>query len=433
MGLAILLPALLAWVVIGALALIDTTRPEPVVPTVLPTLPGTQIAFVPTGAASSTPTVLATNTPSQTPFVSLPTKSPTATPITVPTTAAPPLPSNSALTVAPTAPTTSVTGTPSSGCSPPDGWAAYSVTPGDTLFGFVLGSQGKLTVDAIVQANCLTSKLLTLGQVIYLPPGVAQNAPKIDDSSGGGTLLPAGLTRHANCPCTVVVRSGWRLEQIAAEIDKVPVGFTGRDFLAVTSGSAPIDGFGFLSGKPAGASLNGFIFPGTYTLDNSTTAMAFRNQTLRAFDAAVPAQWRSDAATHGLTFYQTITLASIVQRESYASVEQVKIASVEYNRMAAGKALASTPTVQYAVGRPGAWWPRVTGTDLANHSRYNTYIWLGVTPTPISNPDLSAIQATIYPAKTDYQYFSGNCDAPGNFYATTWEIFDAMLKHCGQG
>jgi UPF0755 protein len=100
--------------------------------------------------------------------------------------------------------------------------------------------------------------------------------------------------------------------------------------------------------------------------------------------------------------------------------------------MAAGKALASTPTVQYAIGRPGAWWPRVTGTDLANRSHYNTYIWLGVTPTPISNPDASAIQATIYPANTTYQYFSGNCDAPGNMYATTWEEFDAMLKHCGQ-
>lgn len=320
----------------------------------------------------------------------------------------------------------------SSGCTPPSDWVAYSVTAGDTLFGFVLGSQGRLTVEQIAQGNCLTSKVLTLGQVIYLPPGVAQNSPKIDDGSGG-TLLPAGLSRHAKCPCTITVHSGWRLEQIAAEIDTVPVGFTGRDFLAVTSGSAPVDGFSFLSDKPSGASLNGFIFPGTYTLDNSTTAMDFRNQALRAFDAAMPAQWRVDATKHGLTFYQTIALASIVQRESYASVEQVKIASVEYNRMAAGKALASTPTVQYAVGRPGAWWPRVTGTDLANRSRYNTYIWLGVTPTPISNPDASAIQATIYPANTNYQYFAGNCDAPGNMYAVTWDEFDAMLKHCGQG
>jgi UPF0755 protein len=105
---------------------------------------------------------------------------------------------------------------------------------------------------------------------------------------------------------------------------------------------------------------------------------------------------------------------------------------VMYNRMAAGKALSVTVTVQYAIGRPGAWWPKVTGADLKNRSKYNTYIWLGLPPTPIGSPNFDAINSTLNPAQTSYQYFSASCDGPGNFYTETYAEFEAKLRACGQ-
>src|SRR5207244_558200 len=142
-------------------------------------------------------------------------------------------------------------------CQPSDGWVAYTVEPGDTLFGFELGSKGQVNVAAIMAANCLKSKLLAIGQTIYLPPGVAENSPKIED--GPAPALPAGPSRAANCPCTIVIRPGWRLEQIAAAIDAVPIGFSGRDFIAATAPGAPVPDLAFLGSRPGGKSLEGFM------------------------------------------------------------------------------------------------------------------------------------------------------------------------------
>jgi cell division protein YceG involved in septum cleavage len=395
----------------------DPTLTQPVMPTRTPTM---------TAASTASPspvTAQASEPPSPAPVI-------TATVVPTDTTAPTSDPARAALTPQfDQAPAAAPSAT--ARCEAPQGWVAYTVTNGDTLFGFQLGSKNSVTVDQIMKANCLPTKLLSLGQTIFLPPGAGQNAPKVDDGPSGGPLLPAGLTRKANCPCTLNIRAGWRREQIAAAIDAIPVGFTGRDFLAVTNPNVNVDGFGFLTRKPAAVSLEGFLYPGSYPLQNETTAQALRDMMLKAFGAAIPEGLRNDAAARGLTFYEAIVLASIVQRESYAPVEQVRIASVMYNRMAAGKALSSTVTVQYAIGRAGAWWPRVTGADLKNRSRYNTYIWLGLTPSPISNPDFNAINATIHPADTNYQYFNTSCDGPGNFYTATYEEFEAKLKECG--
>jgi LysM repeat protein len=444
----------LAWaIIVGVILFLAITDPTFIDPSALgfqlarkPTVTGIQVTPVvatftalPTIAVPVTPTLAPTVTESPTAtFTALPTQPPptqvalvvTGVPV-LPTTD--PVPATAAIPITPTVtlPPTDAPTKPASGCTPPSGWVTYTVTTGDSLFGFQLGSQNTVTVDQIISANCLKSRFVNVGQLIYLPPGVAANAPKIDDSPGGSAgVLPAGAKRVAACPCKITVRSGWRREQIAAAVDQAKVRFTGGDYLAVTGANAAVN-FSFLADKPAGASLEGFLFPGTYTLDNQSSAQSFRDMQLRAFDSAVNGTLRADATKRGLSFYQTITLASIVQRESYAPVEQVKVASVMYNRMAKGMTLSATVTVQYMIGRSGAWWPTVKGSDLKNQNKYNTYIWKGVTPGPISNPDLGTITSTIYPAETPYLFFNGSCDGPGNYYAVTYAEFEAYLKKCG--
>jgi hypothetical protein len=309
-------------------------------------------------------------------------------------------------------------------CAAPEGWETYQVQPGDTLFAFQLGAKraGQPTdVDEIIDANCLGSTVLQIGQTLWLPPGAADNAPV---SVAAQPTVAPDAPRNPNCPgCTITIQPGWRLEQIAEAIDRAPVAFSGAAFLALTKSGGPIPPRDFLSSVPAGGSLEGFMFPGTYTLSNDTTAEGFRDMLLDAFGTNVGA-----IAGPGMNTYQTVVLASIIQRESFAASEQSLVSSVMYNRMNAGKGLAVTVTIQYAIGQPGNWWPRPYAGITDINSPYNTNLNLGLPPTAISNPSLSALQAAANPAQTNYLYFTANCHGPGNAYAATYEEHLANVR-----
>jgi UPF0755 protein len=81
-----------------------------------------------------------------------------------------------------------------------------------------------------------------------------------------------------------------------------------------------------------------------------------------------------------VTFYQALIIASVIQREVRSPDTQKLVASVLYNRYRDGNRLAATVTVQYALGGPGDWWPRVTGQGLKVDSPYNSYTLPGRRP-----------------------------------------------------
>jgi len=425
----LLIGGVLAWVIaLSAVVMGIRSARQPTQPA-----PPVGVARLPTlAAAAVTLTPAVTRTPSPTPTPSVmssdnPAIPPTEAATRIPAKAAPPEP------VAPT-PVTEADETigptvvaqadepPQEGaaqpCAPPDGWEQYVVQPDDTLFAFVLGAGGTLTVDDLMAANCLTSRYLRVDQVIYLPPGAAENAPP-SVPSGPATDLGARGPRTPHCPCTITVGVGWRREQIADAINAAQTLFTGGDFLAATGPDAAPP-FDFTAERPPGSTLEGFLFPGTYTAQNDTTAEQFRDMLLSAFAANVTPQMRADAAAQGVSFYQALILASIVQRETRAPEMQPLIASVLYNRLRDGNRLAQTVTVQYALGGPGNWWPRVTASGLQVDSPYNSYTRRGLPPGPIDSPGLSAIMAAVYPAQTEYRYHTAACGG-GIAFAVTYE------------
>lgn len=305
-------------------------------------------------------------------------------------------------------------------CPLPDGWERYTVQQGDTLFAFQLGAGQAgtpTTVDQILAANCIDNRFLSIGQILYLPEGAADNAPS---SEPAAPALPAGVARTANCPCQLTIQPGWRIEQIADAINRTPVAFSGADFLAIAGRGSALPTRSFLAGVPAGSGLEGFMLPGTYTLQNATTAIEFRDLVLDAFGANAAAVMNS-ATAQGITPYEALIMASIIVRESGNPAEQPIVASVFYNRLATGRAFSATVTIQYALGSSGNWWPRLQSGQTSINSPYNTYRFQGFPPTPISNPSLSAIQAAAAPAQTNYLYFTGDCRGPGNAYAATYE------------
>ncbi len=177
----------------------------------------------------------------------------------------------------------------------------------------------------------------------------------------------------------------------------------------------------------------GYLFPDTYLIprdaDINMILSLLKNNFQKKFDGV------KDTKTTVLTDAQTVIIASIVEREAIFSEDRPMVASILINRLNIGMALGSDPTVQYAVGYQAdtkSWWKKdLTIDDLAINSPYNTRKNAGLPPTPISNPGLSAIQAALTPAKTDYLYFFS--DKQGHLhFATTLEGHNANIKKYGE-
>jgi UPF0755 protein len=237
--------------------------------------------------------------------------------------------------------------------------------------------------------------------------------------------LAQKLTDASADTITFRVLEGWRLEEIAAAIDRTNgLTFTGAEFMDLVgmgAGSQPgvVGNFAAQVGVPVGRSLEGFLFPDTYTLPSCGTLNDLVARMLANFETRVTPQMRAAAEAGGLSLYQAVTLASIVQREAIFDDERPRIAGVYLNRLFNGTrdlpnpnipmTLDADPTIQYALGNsrdPQTWWARLTAADYRSvQSPYNTYLNTGLPPTPICSPGLASIMAAIYPERTNFAYF----------------------------
>lgn len=180
--------------------------------------------------------------------------------------------------------------------------------------------------------------------------------------------------------------------------------------------------FDFLDDVPDGASINGFLFPDTYTIPADSSAADVVYYMLETFGKRVTPEDRAAFEEQGLSLYDAITIASIVEREAAVAEERPIIAAVYLNRLEQEMLLNADPTIQYAVGTPNEWWPTLTNADLEVDSPYNTYLYDGLPPSPISNPGLASIQSVSAPADVSYLYFVAKGDGSGEHaFADTYE------------
>ncbi len=217
---------------------------------------------------------------------------------------------------------------------------------------------------------------------------------------------------------TFTIREGLRLEEVAETLEAQGV-MSAEEFRAAVQAPYAYD---FLADRPEGASLEGYIFPDTYTVPRTYTPTQVVDFILQNFDRRFDAEMRREAQAQGRTVYEVVTLASIVEREAVVDDERPIIAGVFLNRLDAGWPLAADPTVQYAVGynaRQGTWWPVLYFDELGIESldemdsAYNTYRYTGLPPGPICNPGLASLRAALYPAQTDYYFFVAKNDGSG--------------------
>ena len=222
---------------------------------------------------------------------------------------------------------------------------------------------------------------------------------------------------------TLTIPEGWRREQIAVLIDTFDFSFSGQDFLENTGNS--LEGTLAAAYVPSGASLEGYLFPDTYRIDEDSSSEDLVRRMLETFATRVTPDLIAGFEAQGLSVHEAVTLASIVEREAVITEERPRIAGVFLNRLELGMMLETDPTVQYAIGlQPsGDWWKtHLTVQDLQTDSAYNTYRLPGLPPGPIANPGLSSLQAVAAPEETDLLYFRALCDGSGRHaFARTYE------------
>jgi UPF0755 protein len=193
---------------------------------------------------------------------------------------------------------------------------------------------------------------------------------------------------------TVVIPEGYNIFEIAEAIQNAGLG-SSQDFLAVvTSDTSLISDL-----APGATTLEGYLFPSTYEF--------MRTQTMEEMAATMVKQFRQVAREIGLTtnIEQTVTLASIVEKETAVPEERPEVASVYYNRMDKKIPLQADPSVIYAELLKGSYSGALHHADMEFPSAYNTYAHAGLPPGPIANPGRSSLAAAMHPAQTDYFYF----------------------------
>ena len=210
----------------------------------------------------------------------------------------------------------------------------------------------------------------------------------------------------------VTVVEGWELRQIVAQLARA-LGVPPDSVAAAARDSTLIQRLDVPTGT-----LEGYLFPATYTFDDGTTARQAVRQMVERFEAAWHPEWDTQLQALALSRHAAVTLASIVEREAKRPEERPLIAAVYYNRLRRGMRLQADPTVQYALGRHVT---RVLYRDLEVESPYNTYRVVGLPPGPIGSPGAPSLAAAVAPAKVPYLYFVAHPDGHHEFRATLAE------------
>ena len=237
--------------------------------------------------------------------------------------------------------------------------------------------------------------------------------------TGQGRSLKAGDYQFPSPISPLAAVDKIRRGEVAVRRVTVPEGrnrFEIAELLAEKTGLGSRDRFVALTGSPElirdldpdASSLEGYLFPDTYEYRPTTTPeelVALMIDRFREIYKEKP-EFSQRAAERSLSLHEVMTLASMVEEEARVDEERPLIASVFYNRIAKSMNLASDPTFVYAAVLAKDYDGDVNNPKHRQRlSPYNTYMFSGLPPGPISNPGWEAIHAALEPAETQYLYF----------------------------
>ena len=253
--------------------------------------------------------------------------------------------------------------------------------------------------------------------------------------------LEKGGTPEAQAPvlANLTIPEGYTLEQIAQTVGQLQGEFkeplTADAFLAKAQDETFISQLvakypnllGSLPTKDSGVRyrLEGYLFPATYTIKDSTTVESLIDEMVAAMDKAM-SPYYATIKEKNLTVNELLSIASLVEKEGAKTEDRKKIAGVFYNRLNVGMPLQGNIAILYAGGKLGQ---KISLADDAAidtniDSPYNVYTHLGLMPGPVDSPSSDAIEASVNQTKSDYLYFVANVEDGKVYFATTKEEHD---------
>lgn len=259
-------------------------------------------------------------------------------------------------------------------------------------------------------------------------------------------LLKQGGTAEPEEPSLgkILVTEGYTIKQISEAVtkntadDDSSTPFTADDFLSVVQDDSFISKMvekypkllaNLPSADEATYQLEGYLFPATYSYYEDTTMEDLVEQMISTMDSYMSGYYDT-ISEKGMTVNEVLTLASLVEKEGSTDDDRRNIASVFYNRLNANMALQSNIAILYAMGKLGeeTTLSADASIDTSIDSPYNVYTNTGLMPGPVDSPSLSAIEATVNPASTDYYYFVADVNTGTVYYAETYEDHEANVE-----
>lgn len=211
----------------------------------------------------------------------------------------------------------------------------------------------------------------------------------------------------------VTIPEGLVFEEIAARL--VKAGFGEMETYLALKTSPPLREQVEIApsvGIPVVPSLEGFLYPETYFFSKNTSERNILTTMIEEFNRNYSGAHRQRAIELGLSDYEVITLASIIEKETALEQERYLVSAVFHNRLQRKMRLESDPTVIYGLEDFDG---NLTRRHLKTPTPYNTYAKLGLPPGPICSPGKAAIHSTLYPAEVDYLYFVARGDGSSQF------------------
>jgi UPF0755 protein len=222
----------------------------------------------------------------------------------------------------------------------------------------------------------------------------------------------------------ITIPEGYRVTQIAERAER-DLGIPQARFLAAAqSGDYALPPY-LPKGTPT---VEGFLFPKTYEfVEGEATADAVIRRMLDQFATEVDGLPWANAEELGVTPYEVVVIASMIEREARVAGDRPKIAAVIYNRLAEGMTLGIDATLLYDDPTPDG---QLTGSDFDDDSPYNTRLHPGLPPTPIASPGLPSLRAALSPADVPYLYYV-LCGADGSHrFSVDYDTFLADKAEC---
>ncbi len=237
-------------------------------------------------------------------------------------------------------------------------------------------------------------------------------------------ILISGKTGYS-----LTIPEGYSLSQIAKTVEQT-CGIDADAFEQQATVANYKANYAFLD-EATEATLEGYLFPDTYSISYTDDADAIIRQMLDDYETRMGNVDLSAAQQNNLDSYGVLTLASIIEKESHDDSDKATIASVFLNRMNADMNLGSDVTTYYAVGKDLT--DELTSDDLGSTNPYNTRNPLsrGLPPGPICSPSMASIQAAAAPADTNYLYFFYSNSEEKVMYFETADDFNKAWAEYG--